>query len=148
MSMYGKAVKRPTVICGPSKTQQHNRDANSVTKLIAKYGAKRLADTLALEPSRYGDISGFTDYADSLNRINRANDAFDAMPSAVRNRFHNDPAELIAFLNDDKNRSEAIILGLIPAPAEPVIDPVVTELQGLRKDVSSTRKSRSKSDDE
>ena len=47
-----------------------------------------------------------------------------ALPSRVRRRFDNDPAELMEFLADEANREEAVMLGLIekeepvqPAPA-------------------------------
>ena len=53
-----------------------------------------------------------------------ADDAFMALPAAVRERFNNDPAELVDFVSDVNNRSEAIDLGLIPPPAKP--DGVIT----------------------
>ena len=38
-----------------------------------------------------------------------------ALPSDVRSRFGNNPAELLDFLNDNSNYDEAIRLGLIHA---------------------------------
>ena len=48
-----------------------------------------------------------------------ADDAFMALPANIRERFNNDPAELVDFVSDDRNRSEAIDLGLVPPPAKP-----------------------------
>ena len=48
-----------------------------------------------------------------------ADDAFMALPANVRERFNNDPAELVDFISDVANRSEAIDLGLIPLPGKP-----------------------------
>ena len=45
-----------------------------------------------------------------------AAEAFAALPSRVRQRFNNDPAELLEFLADESNREEAVFLGLIEKP--------------------------------
>ena len=38
--------------------------------------------------------------------------------SRVRKRYNNDPAELLEFVMDEKNREEAVFLGLIEKPQE------------------------------
>lgn len=66
----------------------------------------------------YGDFTGVPlDYHTAANLIAQANEAFDAMPAEVRARFQNDPAQFADFFNDEKNREEAVRLGLVvPAP--------------------------------
>lgn len=68
----------------------------------------------------YGDFSEVGDYRSALDAIRAADEAFESLPSAVRTRFANDPAGLIAFVQDDRNRLEAEALGLVPAPPAPV----------------------------
>jgi phage internal scaffolding protein len=47
---------------------------------------------------------------------------FDQLPALIRDRFHNDPQEMLAFLNDPNNYDEAIKLGLVNPPPAPEID--------------------------
>lgn len=72
-----------------------------------------------------GDFSSGIDFHEAQNRIVEAQQAFDELPAHVRKRFNNNPAELIDFCMSDKNKEEAIELGLIPKPEEkPVGEPV------------------------
>ena len=56
---------------------------------------------------------------DAQNFVIEAGEMFDALPSRIRKRFNNSPAQLLEFLADTANVSEAISLGLISAPVEP-----------------------------
>lgn len=62
----------------------------------------------------YGDFEGVTDFHEAVNAIALAHEAFDQMPADVRLRFNNDPGAFVDFCSDDKNREEAMRLGLIP----------------------------------
>lgn len=61
----------------------------------------------------YGDFTGIFDFHSAMNAIALANESFDAMPAEVRARFHNNPAEFVAFCSDEANRDEARRLGLV-----------------------------------
>lgn len=68
----------------------------------------------------FGDLTGLpSDYQAARQLIDDADEAFARLPSTVRERFANDPAEIFDFLADDKNYDEAVKLGLI-APDESV----------------------------
>ena len=67
----------------------------------------------------YGDFTDVVDYETVLQRVITAQESFDSLPAKVRDRFKNDPANLIEFLNDESNRDEAIKLGLINPPEKP-----------------------------
>lgn len=78
---------------------------------------------------RYGDFSNVDDYLGALNSVKAAQEAFQALPSGLRKRFENDPAQLIAFFDDPENQDEAVALGLIPGPApDPKPDPTTPEV--------------------
>lgn len=64
-----------------------------------------------------GDFSQVMDFQTAMNAVVAARESFDAMPARVRARFHNDPAEFIAFCDDPENRPEALKLGLIAPQA-------------------------------
>lgn len=71
----------------------------------------------SIGPGAFGDFSHINDYLDAYNQVTLAQEQFGELPALVRERFHQNPGELLAFLADDKNRDEAITLGLIPKPA-------------------------------
>lgn len=65
-------------------------------------------------PAFFGDFSAMPeDYTAALQLISNASESFASLPSAVRDRFGNDPAALLAFVADASNRDEAISLGLV-----------------------------------
>lgn len=64
----------------------------------------------------YGDFTNVGDFLDCQTRINHAEEQFMSLPSDLRRRFHNDPAEVIEFVNDPDNLEEARELGLLPKP--------------------------------
>ena len=77
----------------------------------------------AAHPSYYGDFSNAGDYQSIMERVAIAQQRFDALPAKVRDRFHEDPAELIEFANDPANLQEAIDLGLLERPQQPQTPP-------------------------
>jgi len=86
-----------------------------------KLGIGTLADYLGF-PSKQVPVTSV-----SLPLAN----AFSQMPSAIRKRFNNDPAELIKFVLDPKNREEAIKIGLIDTPEpkkEALSDEIIRKL--------------------
>lgn len=80
-------------------------------------------------PTFYGDFSDVGDYQSCIDRLQRAQAEFDSLPSAVRDRFGNNPARLLAFVMDANNREEAIKLGLIAKPHDPIVPRGTTEPQ-------------------
>lgn len=73
---------------------------------------------------KYGDFSEATDYQTALNLVMQAEDAFMSLPATLRARFENDPGQLLAFLEDEGNRAEAVALGLVQAQVEePTAEP-------------------------
>lgn len=71
---------------------------------------------------KFGDFSEEFDFRKAQETVIAAAEAFAASPSRVRKRFNNDPAELLEFVMDEKNREEAIFLGLIEKPQESALE--------------------------
>lgn len=135
-----------------SLTQQSGKDECDINLIVER--AKRGADIANLNPHppMYGDFTSLPkDLRECLVTVRKAEEAFMTLDAVVRRRFENDPSQMMDFLNDPKNRDEAISLGLVKAPVEPVVDPVVREISGLRKDLkesSGAKKSVPKGNDE
>ena len=98
-----------------SLTRQASKDETDVNQILERYSNGGFVNVNAAEPF-YGDVSEIPDYATALNIVREAQSQFAALPSKLRDRFNNNPQDLINFLEDDKNREEAIKLGLIEAP--------------------------------
>lgn len=79
------------------------------------------------EIGRYEDLPDEVDFQESLNLVKSAQEAFDSLPSKLRNRFANDPAQFLAFCSDPANLEEMGELGLLkpkpPAAAPPASGP-------------------------
>lgn len=135
MSMYGKYVgkrgplsfdDRPKTdfIGDPGFTVQADRDDADINKVIARFRKSgQLPPTLRGEPF-FGDVSEFGDLADSMIKIKEAEELFMQFPAEVRERFDNDPVQMVDFLADDGNRKEAEDLGLVVKQPDPVVPPV------------------------
>lgn len=93
-------------------------DINNIIKTYTKTG--KLPD-IVQRTFKYGDYASVIDYQSSMEIIARSNEQFMSLPSELRNRFKNDPALMLDFLNDRNNLDEAIALGLCKkAVGEPV----------------------------
>lgn len=97
----------------PGVTQQHFRDETNVNSIMAKYGASRIISHYAQFQGNYGDFTDVQDYQTSLNEVIKAQDMFMSLPSELRNRFNNDPAQFLDFVGNDANRDEMKTLGLL-----------------------------------
>lgn len=111
--------KGPKVDCSKDKplTQQSAKDECDINVIIERI--KRGADvpSTQTEPPRYADFTQVpTDLRECLEVVRRADDLFMSLDAKVRRRFDNDPALMLDFLNDSKNRAEAVELGLVEAP--------------------------------
>lgn len=119
---YQKHENHPIFFEGKSRAKQSFKDECNINNIMAKYQNTGLLEHLNTSSPRYGDFSSVASYQQSLNAVIAAQDAFEALPSAIRKRFANDPAQLLRFIEDDANREEAVRLGLINPP-EPVPAP-------------------------
>ena len=108
-----------------SLAQQQFKEECDINNIMEKFGMTGLLPQTPLNAT-YGDFSGVKDYHTALNAIMAAEEQFDALPAQLRARFDNDPANLIDFMENPENRSEAEKLGLIVQKTE-VSDPVKTE---------------------
>lgn len=96
--------------------QQFKKDAdiNNIMNKYRKTGV--LTDPITQRQMFFGDFANIPDFVEVKQLVQSVNNSFDALPSEVRAKFKNDPTEAFKFLEDPKNKEEAIKLGLIPAP--------------------------------
>lgn len=105
------------------KAQQQYKEECDINTIVRRFGLTgQLPENLRMPLT--GDFVDVPDFQTALNLVISAQDEFMKVPADVRARFNNDPGELMAFLEDDKNRDEAIKLGLVNAPPEKTRDVV------------------------
>lgn len=117
-----KGIRRHKFVWGPSLTKQSFKDEANINKIIARYTKTGVLDYVQKNPGVYADLSKITNYKESLEKIIHAKATFDSLPANIRNRFRNDPAQLIDFMSDPKNTDEAESLGLI-TPRKKLAEP-------------------------
>lgn len=105
----------------PSRTKQSFRDDVNINKIIARFDRTGMVSHLNSKTPFYGDVSSIVGYQEALNKVKEADELFGRMSAEIRNRFKNDPALMIEFLSDPVNNAEALKLGMIVAPPEPVV---------------------------
>ncbi len=109
---------RPTIDTGPGKTKQSFRDECDINFIMDKWKRTgQIPDNMVgtMKP-QYGDFTDSNDYMDACNSVIAAKEAFASLPAFLRDRFANEPANLIRFLSIPENQEEAIKLGLAEAP--------------------------------
>lgn len=98
----------------PTLTKQSFKDESDVNKIVAKYKKTGDPSLLMKRTSHvYADVSDVPSYQDALEVVRQAEETFMALPSAVRSRFNNNPAELLDFISKKENIEEGIKLGLL-----------------------------------
>ena len=96
----------------PTRAQQHHKDECDINVILERFGKTGQVPVNAISGT-YGDFSGVHDYHTALNAIIASESEFAALPAQLRNKFDNDPANLIQFLDNSENRAEAEKLGLV-----------------------------------
>ena len=102
-------VKSP--ITGKSMTKQSFRDECNINKIMEKFQKTGAIDHYAKYGGEYGEVPQAA-LLDAMNIVAQAEEMFADLPSSIRKRFSNDPAEFLEFMEDPKNRQEALKLNL------------------------------------
>jgi len=109
----------------PTKGRAHQefKDDADINQIMERFRVTGILKKRTEQPM-YGDFSGLTSFEDAMAITERAKEMFQALPVKVRNRFANDPAQMIEFVDDPANQEEAVWLGMCaPEPDQRPQDP-------------------------
>jgi len=130
MATFKKAYDKPkrvtTSTPGPSMAKQQFKRECDINHIMAKYQKTGLIDHVSTHQGNYSDLTDVPTYHDAMNKIIAANKSFASLPSSIRKKFSNDPAEFLDFVSNPANVPEMQQMGLIPPPPpddSPVEDP-------------------------
>lgn len=101
-----------------SMTQQNFKDECDINNIIDKFGVEHVAQDPRQMPTSE-DFIGTFDFQTAQNMIVAAREAFMDQPAHVRARFDNDPAKMIAFVENADNYDEAVKLGIANKRPDP-----------------------------
>lgn len=134
ISSKDERIRVATVNSEPSKTDGSFRDMVDINNIVAKYVQTGEIVHKARTEGIYADISQIGDYEQSLQKVVDANNAFMTLPAETRNRFGNDPGQLLSFLQDPENYDEGVKLGLLEPKKAQASDPIKRESDAIKKD--------------
>jgi len=110
---------RPVLICSPGRTKQEFKKESLMKTIMDRYNKGEFVESRRMDNPRYGDFSSGADYHQVCNQVLAAKAEFMELPAKIRDRFHNDPGNLLEFLGNPENAEEALKLGLTePSPSE------------------------------
>lgn len=108
----GIIFKEPTMTV---QSEKDNCDINVIMNRYATCGTPLPYRTDGVQPV-YADVSELGDYMENFQRCKQAEELFNALPSALRKELDNNPANLLAFIQDEANRERCVEYGLLNKP--------------------------------
>lgn len=98
---------------------QFQKDAD-INELARRFGLTDAPIPLVAVPEgAVVDTAMFPDLREALDQVRAGQDAFMSLPAHVRARFHNDIVAFHDFMRDERNRDEAVRLGIIAEVPKP-----------------------------
>lgn len=100
----------------PTLTKQSFKDETDINKLLHRAQKSGSLSHLEKYEGVYGDFADFDFFEAQLN-LTKGREVFDALPSEIRNEFHQSPAEFFHYVNDPANADD--LRKKLPALAQP-----------------------------
>lgn len=121
---------------GRVMTKQADAAGTDINLMIKRWRKTGVPPALAQGEPRYGDFETADDYLEAYRRVAEASSQFEALPSAVRDRCKNSPAEFLRQVETEHGLQGLLELGLDPqwVPKDPgeanPVEPGVTPAPG------------------
>ncbi len=139
---YGPKLPIRLHFSEPSRTKQSFKDETDINTIMARFQKTGMLEFVNKHEPQYGDVTAL-DFQNSMLSVVKAREMFADLPSKVRDRFENDPAKLLEFLDNPENRDEAILLGLAKAAKTAKEPPVEDKAVKRRRRDSDEPKAKS-----
>lgn len=117
VTAFGPKKRVSIETTGPSRTHQSFKDECDINNILANYQRTGVLRHQEMREANYGEFAE-VDFHGAMQMTIDAQEAFMRVPSELRKRFHNDPGEFFAFVNDEANAAEMVELGLSHAPLD------------------------------
>lgn len=113
------------IVCDPDDdhTDQSFADESDINSIMARYQSTGEMPILNEREGQWLDTTGM-DFQRHMDYIISAQELFQELPSAIRDRFNNDPATFLDFTGNDANKREMAQMGLLsPEATEAILYP-------------------------
>ncbi len=127
---YGQKAPVRLTFTGTSRTKQSFKEETDINSIMARFQKTGMIEFINKHEPQYGDVTAI-DFQTAMQSVATGREMFADLPSKVRDRFNNDPAELLEFLDNPENRDEAILLGL--AKPKPTDEPKIPDTPEKRR---------------
>lgn len=101
-------------------TKQEFKDESDINKIMARYAYSGELPNIIERAPQYLDVTGI-DFQNSMQFVAEAQTLFNELPSAIRNRFDNQPALFLDFCSNPANREEMAQMGLLKPKTEWIV---------------------------
>ena len=115
LSPYGPKPRNGTRFTEPGRTKQSFKDECNINNIMARYQKSGAITHVQNNQPQYGFATART-FHESMNIVTKAQSMFAELPSSIRSKFKNDPAQFLDFVQDAGNADELVELGLANAP--------------------------------
>lgn len=110
---YRNPPPGPGIDCpAETLTQQHFQQECDINTILARHGVLE-----QLPGAFYCSFDSSRDLRESLELLREAEESFLSLPASVRDKFANDPANLLDFVSDPSNHSRFAEFGLAEVSA-------------------------------
>lgn len=121
-----------------TRTKQSFKDECDINLIMARYIKTGAIDHVNKHGPNYGFATSL-DFRESLELIANAQGMFDDLPSSIRSKFENDPAQFLEFAQDPNNVGQMADMGLAlpqakdlePDASQAVSEPLATSPEGV-----------------
>lgn len=104
--------------------KQSFKNECDINRIMARFQTHGVLDWTSERQAIFADVSSY-DFMEAMQTVARANAMFADLPSSVRKRFSNDPAEFLEFASNPENLPDMVKMGLaVKRPEEPAVAPV------------------------
>lgn len=119
-SAYGPKTREQIGFPDNSRwTKQSFKDECDINNVMNRYLSTGEVPVLNERAPQYLDVTGI-EFQEKMEFIAGAKTLFQELPSSIRNRFQNDPAQFLDFCSQKKNRPEMAEMGLLSDEAAAV----------------------------
>lgn len=104
--------RRVGIITGQGKTEQSHKQQCDINFILRDYQRTGLLKHAKNNQGKYDDIT-MQDFTEAMNLVTNAQQMFSELPSSIRNRFSNNPALFLEFVQNPDNKPELAKMGIL-----------------------------------
>lgn len=112
VTAYGPKLRVFARSADDGRTKQAFREESEIKNIIARFQRTGLLEYQNEHSGSYGVFEAM-DFHEAMNVVARASEMFEDLPSGLRKKLGNDPAEFVDVVTNPARRDEAIALGLV-----------------------------------